>query len=141
MCYKVSFISHYNTLWHYYTLLFFLLFSYYDTLFSFLLFFLLFSIMAGCQHPQKGNVQTAIIEPFAEEWVISVDEECQLNCIDWQAHIKNGKQPDAVFQDHYTHYFYYYAHYFSWLTGIAVTVETSFALLIYEHLFYVLQWA
>ena len=33
----------------------------------FLLFFLLFSIMSGCRHPQKGNVQTAIIEPFTEE--------------------------------------------------------------------------
>ena len=103
------------------------------------LFFLLFSIMTGCRHPENENVQPAILDPFTEKCLISVDEECPLNCIDWKARIKNGKQPGAVFQDYYTHYFYYYAHYFSWLTRIAVTVETSFALLIYENLFCVLQ--
>ena len=99
-----------------------------------LLFFLLFSIMTGCRQPQEGNVQTAIIDPFTEEWLISVDEECQLNCIDWKARIKNGKQPDAVFQDYYTHYFFYYANYFSWLARISVAVSTSYALEIYLHL-------
>jgi hypothetical protein len=33
----------------------------------FVLFLLLFSIMTGCQHPENGNVQTAIIGPFTEE--------------------------------------------------------------------------
>ncbi len=64
---------------------------------------------------------------------MSVDEQCPLNCIDWKARIEKGKQPDAVFQDYYTHYFYYYAHYFAWLTRIAVTVSTSYALQIYVH--------
>ena len=47
MCYKVSFISHYNTLWHYYTLLFFLLFFllWHIGLLFFLLFFLLWHII------------------------------------------------------------------------------------------------
>ncbi len=29
--------------------------------------FLLFSIMTGCLHPENGNVQTAILDPFTEE--------------------------------------------------------------------------
>ena len=80
-------------------------------------------------------------DPLTQEWLISVDEECQLNCINWMASIQKGKQPDALFQDYYTHYFYYYAHYFSWLTSIVVTVSTSYALQIYEHRFSVLQRA
>ena len=67
------------------------------------LFFLLFSIMTGCRHPENRNVQPAILDPLTEEWLISVNEECPLNCIDWKARIKNGKQPDALFQDYYTH--------------------------------------
>ena len=31
------------------------------------LFFLLFSIMAGCRHLENGNVQTAIPDPIMEE--------------------------------------------------------------------------
>ncbi len=72
----------------------------------------LFSIMTGFLHPKNGNVQTAILGPYTEEWLISVDEGCLLNCNDWKARIDNGKQPDAVLEDYYTHYFYYYAHYF-----------------------------
>ena len=107
----------------------------------FSLFFLLFSIMTKFRPVKNGNVQTAILDPFTEEWLISVDEECQLNCIDWKAHIKNGKQPEAVFQDYYTNYFYYYTHYFSRLTRIAIAVSTSYALQIYVHLFCVSQQA
>ncbi len=137
-------ITHYNTIIRYY---FPYYFSYYDTLDYPIIFpitsitdyfslsFLLFSIMTGCRHPENGNVQPAILasDPFTEEWPISVDEQCPLNCIDWKARIEKGKQPDsdAVFHDYYTHYFYYYAHYFSWLSWIAVAVSTSYALQIY----------
>ncbi len=139
------YFSYYDT-WDYY---FSYYFSYYDTwdyYFSimthyFSLFFPLFSIMTWGLHPKNGNVQSAIPDPLTQEWLFSVDEECPLNCIDWKARIQKGKQPDALFQDYYTHYFYYYAHYFSWLTSIAVTVSTSYALQIYEHGFSVLQWA
>ncbi len=75
----------------------------------FVLFFLLFSIMTGCLHPENGNVQTVILDPFTEEWLISVNEECPLNCSDWQ----DGKQPDGALQSRYyfTHCFFYYMHY------------------------------
>ena len=98
------------------------------------LFFLLFSIMTGFLHPKNGNVQTAILDPFTEEWLISVDEGCPLNRDDWKALIENGKQPDAVFKYYYLNYFYYYAHYFYWLTRIPVAVITSYAVQIY------MQW-
>jgi hypothetical protein len=62
--------------------------------------------MTGCRHPENGNVQPAILDPLTEELLINVDKECQLNYIDWKARIKNGKQPDAVFQDYYTHCFH-----------------------------------
>ena len=107
----------------------------------FSLFFLLFSIMTGCWHTENGNVQTAIIDPIIEEWLINVNEECQLNCIDWNTCIMNWKQPDAELQDYYTHYLCYYAHYFSWRTRIAVAVSTSYALPMYVHRFCVLQYA
>ncbi len=99
--------------------------------------------MTGCLHPENGYVQTAILDPFTEEWLLSVDEQCPLNCIDWKPRIEKGKQPDAVFQDYYTHYFYYNAHYFSWLSRsrIAVAVSTSYALQIYVNWFWVLQQA
>ena len=29
--------------------------------------FLLFSIMTGCRHPENGNVQPAILDPFTDE--------------------------------------------------------------------------
>jgi hypothetical protein len=105
------------------------------------LFFLLFSIMTGFLHPKNGNVQTAILDPYTEEWLISVDEGCPLNCNDWKTRIENGKQPDAVFKDYYTHYFYYYAHYFYWLTRIPVAVITSYALQIYMQWFCLSQQA
>ena len=105
------------------------------------LFFLLFSIMTGFLHPKNGNVQTAILDPYTEEWLISVDERCPLNCNDWKTRIENGKQPDAVFKDYYTHYFYYYAHYFYWLTRIPVAVNTSYTLQIYMHWFCLSQQA
>ena len=92
------------------------------------LFFLLFSIMAGCRHPENGNVQTAILEPIMEEWLLSVEEECLLNCIDWKARRQNGKLPDGAFRYYYTHYCSYYTHYLSWLNRIAVPVSTSYAL-------------
>ena len=44
--------------------------SYYS---SFSLFFLLFSIMTQCRHPENGNVHAEILDPFTEEWLISVD--------------------------------------------------------------------
>ena len=31
------------------------------------LFFLLFSIMTGCRHPENRNVQPAILDPLTEE--------------------------------------------------------------------------
>ena len=105
------------------------------------LFFLLFSIMTGFLHPKNGNVQTAILDPYTEEWLISVDEGCLLNCNNWKAHIENGKQPDAVFKDYYTRYIYYYAHYFYWLTRIPVAVITFYALQIYMHWFCLSQQA
>jgi hypothetical protein len=73
-------------------------------------------------------VHAANLDPFTEVWLICVDEECQLNCIDCKAHIKNGKPPEAMFQDYYTHYFYYYTLYFSRLTRILVAVSTSYTL-------------
>jgi hypothetical protein len=68
------------------------------------LFFLLLSIMTGFLHPKNGNVQTAILDPYTEELLISVDERCPLK---GKALIENGKQPDAVFKNYYTHYFYF----------------------------------
>ncbi len=50
-------------------------------------------------------------------------------------------QPEAVFQDYYTNYFYYYTHYFPRLTRIAIAVSTSYALQIYVHRFNVSQQA
>ena len=97
--------------------------------------------MTGCWHTENGNVQTAVIDPIIEKWLINVNEECQLNCIDWKTCIMNWKQPDAELQDYYTHYLYYYAHYFSWRTRIAVAVSTSYALPMYVHRFCVLQYA
>ena len=37
----------------------------------------------------------------------------------------NGKQPEAVFQDYYTNYFYYYAHYISRLTMIKYVLRIA----------------
>jgi hypothetical protein len=157
-------MTYYDTLWHYYTLLFFLLFFLlwyiymthgtiifpiiFPIMALYLSFFcLLFSIMTGFQHPKNGNVQTAlaILDPYTGEWLISVDdsEGCQLNWDDWKARlgIEKGKQPDAVFKDYSMHYFYYYAHYFYWLTRIPVSVITSYALQIYMHRFCLSQQA
>ena len=86
-------------------------------------------------------MQPAIPDPLTQEWLFSVDEECPLNCIDWKARIQKGKQPDALFQDYYTHYLYYYVHYFYWLTSIVVTVSLSYKLQVYEHWFCLLPWA
>ena len=36
----------------------------------FSLFFLLFSIMTGCRHPENGNVQPAILGPLTKEWLM-----------------------------------------------------------------------
>ena len=154
MCYKDNIISHYDTIICYYTLLFFLLFFFLffllwthgTIIFSlmthyFSLFFLLFSIMSGCQHSKNRNMQPTIPYPHTKDWLISVNDECLHNCIHWKVLIKKGQQPDEMFQDYYTHYFYYHAHYFSWLTSIAVTVSTSYTLQVYEHWFCVLLWA
>jgi hypothetical protein len=73
--------------------------------------------------------------------MISVYEGCLLNCNTWKAHIENGKQPDAVFEDYYTHYFYFYAHYIYWLIRILVAVITSYTLQIYMHRFCLSQQA
>ncbi len=95
------YFSYYDT-WDYYFPVIFPIMTHYLSLF-----FLLFSITTGFLHPKNGNVQTAILDPYTEEWLISVDEGCPLNCNDWKARIENGKQPDAVFEDYYKHYFYY----------------------------------
>ena len=97
--------------------------------------------MTGSRHPENGSVQPATPDPHKEDWLISVNDECQHNSIYWKALIKKGKQPDSLFQDYYTHYFYYYAHYFSWLTRIAVAVRTSYTLRIYVFWLCVLQQA
>ena len=129
--------THYDTIIHYYLSYYF---SYYDTwdyyfsyYFSiithyFSLFFLLFSIMTGARHPKNGNVMTAILDPFTEEWLICVDESCPLNCINWKARIENAKQSDAVLQNYYTHYFYDYTHYSTWLSRMVGAVSKSYAL-------------
>ncbi len=48
------------------------------------LFLRLFAIISRHLHPENGNVQTAILDPITEEWLVSVDEEswCLLICID-----------------------------------------------------------
>ncbi len=157
MCFNVFLWSCWNTLSHIMTLLYAIIFPIIFPImthwtiicpFNFpiithdlSLFFPLFSVMTGFLHPRHGNVQTAILDPYTEEWLISVDEGCLLNCNDWKARMENGKQPDAVFEDYYTHYFYYHAHYFYWLTRISVAVITSYALQIYLHRFRLSQQA
>ena len=143
-------MTHYDTIIRYY---FSYYFSYYDTwdyyfsyYFSimthyFSLFFLLFSIMTGCLHPDNGTVQTAIFDPCTEKWVISVCEGSKFTWINWKARIQNGKQPDGVFLNYYTHYFYNYTDYFSRLIRIASAVSMSFALLLCVQLFCVLHQA
>ena len=54
--YCTYYCTYYGTISRYYSLLLFA--GYYCSLF-----FLLFSIMAGCLHQEKGNVQTAILKP------------------------------------------------------------------------------
>ena len=107
----------------------------------FSLFSLLFSIMTGRLYLENGNVQPAILDPLTGEWLISVNEEGSINWIYHKARIQKGKQPDAVFQDYYTHCLNYYTHYFSRLTRIAVAVSTSYALQIYVYRFCVLHQA
>ena len=85
--------------------------------------------------------QTAFLDPSIEEWLKSVCEECQLNCIDWKAHMQNGKLPGGAFIYYYMHYFFYYTHYSSWLNRIAAPVSTSYALRFYVHRFWVLHRA
>jgi hypothetical protein len=143
-------MTHYNTIIHYYFSYYFsyydtwdyyfsYYFSYYDTL-SVIIFPIIFNY-DRVSAPENGNVQTAILDPFIEEWLISVDEGCPLNCDDRKALIENGKQPDAVFKYYYLNYFYYYAHYFYWLTRIPVAVITSYALQIYMQWFCLSQQA
>ena len=100
-----------------------------------LLVFLLFSIMAGCLPLENGNVHTAIPDPIMEEWLVSVDEECLLICIDWKARRQNGKMLDGAFRYYYTHYCFYNTHYLSWLNRIAAPVSTSYALCLDVHPF------
>jgi hypothetical protein len=130
-------------------------FSYYDTLawdydffyYCFImkhyspLFFLLFSIMTGCRHPDNGTVRAAITDPCTEELLGKVHEEGQFTWINWKVRIQNRKQPDGAFLNYYTHYFYYYTDYFSRLTRIAPAVSMSFALQIYVQRFCVLHQA
>ncbi len=128
----LSRVSGFQMLWHM-GLFFFYYFSFMIHYSS--LFFILFSIMTGCQHPDNGTVQTAIIDPCTEEWLKSVHEEGQFTWIKWKARIQNGKQPAGAFLNYYTHYFYYYTDYFSRLTRIAAAVSMSFAQQIYVQRF------
>ncbi len=73
------------------------------------LFYRLFQIISGCLHTENANVQTAILNPFMQEWLVGVDEECLHICIDWKARRQNGKLPDGAFWYYYTHYFLLYA--------------------------------
>jgi hypothetical protein len=91
--------------------------------------------MAGCLPLENGNVHTAIPDPIMEEWLVSVDEECLLICIDWKARRQNGKLLDGVFWYYYTHYCFYYTHYLYWLNRIAAPVSTSCALRLDAHPF------
>ena len=87
--------------------------------------------MTGCRHPENGTVQTAIVDQRNSEWVISAHAQGPLSWINWKPRKQNGKQPDVASLNYYTHYFFDYTHYFSWLTRIAVAVNTSYALQIY----------
>ena len=118
------YFSYYDT-WDYY-------FSYYFSIMThyFSLFFLLFSIMTGCLQQDNGTVQTAIFGPCTEKWLISVCEGSKFTWSNWKARKQNGKQPDGVFLNYYTHYFYNYTDYFSRLIRIASAVSMSFALLL-----------
>jgi hypothetical protein len=42
------------------------------------LFFRLFTIILRCLHPGNGNVQTAILDPIMEEWLVWFDEHQQI---------------------------------------------------------------
>ena len=106
------------------------------------LFFILFSIMTRCLHPDHGTVQTRIVDWRNSEWVISAHAQGPLTWINWKPRIQNGKQPDTAHMTYYTHYFFDYTHYFSWLTRIAVAVSTPYAALqIYVQRFCVLHQA
>ena len=48
-------------------------------------YFVLFLIISGCLHTENANVQTAILDPFMQEWLVGVDEECLHIWIDWKA--------------------------------------------------------
>ncbi len=134
MCYKGCFISHYNTLWHYYfsfydtwDYYFSYYFFYYDRLFfivsPIICFLHFFSIMTECLHPDNRTVQTAILDPSNSEWVISAHEEGPVTCINWKPHIQNEKQPDGASLNYHTHYFFYYTHYCFWLTSTVVAMH------------------
>ena len=154
MCYKAYIISHYITIIRYYTLLFFLLFFllWHMGLLFFLLFFLLYHIIFHyffyyfqLWHSVSTQKMVMCMQQFLTHsprngWLVSI-KNASSTASTGKAHIKNGKQPEAVFQDYYTHYFYYYTHYFSRLTRIAVAVSTSYALQIYVHRFCVLHQA
>ena len=101
----VPIIRYYCT---YYSLLFSPIIRYYYSLF-----FLLFSIMAWCRHPKNGNVQTAILDPIMEEWLVSVEEECLLNCIDWKV---NSFQSSTLSY----HFVLHFSCQYSLFTGILV---------------------
>lgn len=107
----------------------------------FSLFFLLFLIMTGCGHPDNGTVQTAIVDRRHSEWVISAHAQGPITWINWKPRIQNETQPDVASLNYYTHYFSDYTHYFSWLTRIAVALNTSYALQIYVKRFCVLHQA
>ncbi len=61
-----------------------------------LLFYRLIQIISGCLHTENANVQTAILDPFMQERLVGVDEECLHLCIDWKARRQNGKLPDGA---------------------------------------------
>jgi hypothetical protein len=103
------------------------------------LFYRLYAIISRRRQTENGNVQTAILHPIMEEWLVSVYEGCLRICIDWKARRQNGKLPDGAlaFLHYYTHYFFYYTHYFSWLILNVGSVGSSYALRSYAHPFWV----
>jgi hypothetical protein len=46
------------------------------------LYFCFFTIISRRQQPENGNMQTAILDPITEKWLVIVDKECLLICND-----------------------------------------------------------
>ncbi len=76
-----------------------LFYDYTSTLLFYRLYGEVYAIISRRQHPENGNVLTAILHPIMEEWFVSVYEECLHICIDWKASRlgQAGKLPDGAF--------------------------------------------